>query len=119
MMNWALVEPLIARLPSAVVAGVKVNVARGSQTVIFMFQHRLPMETAVPKDLPAQEQPCFSYSTLMELGRLQLGLIHQELYVKCVRRLGPRKASPTAVSHRQPERLKAAEKGGVASDPGG
>ena len=70
---------------------------------------------AVPKDLPPKST-LFSYFDLWNWDGT-LGLIHQELYVKCREAMG-REASPTAAVI-DSQSVKGAEKRGRCIDPGG
>jgi transposase len=111
--EWALVEPLI---PPAKRGGRRreVNVREVLNGLLYVLSTGCQWR-AVPKDLPPKST-LFSYFDLWNWDGT-LGLIHQELYVKCREAMG-REASPTAAII-DSQSVKSAEKGGVASTRAG
>lgn len=107
--EWALVEPLI---PPAKRGGRRreVDVREVLNGLLYVLSTGCQWR-AVPKDLPPKST-LFSYFDLWNWDGT-LGLIHQELYVKCREAMG-REASPTAAVI-DSQSVKGAEKGGVAS----
>lgn len=111
--EWALVEPLI---PPAKRGGRRreVDVREVLNGLLYVLSTGCQWR-AVPKDLPPKST-LFSYFDLWNWDGT-LGLIHQELYVKCREAMG-REASPTAAII-DSQSVKSAEKGGVASTRAG
>jgi len=111
--EWALVEPLI---PPAKRGGRRreVNVREVLNGLLYVLSTGCQWR-AVPKDLPPKST-LFSYFDLWNWDGT-LGLIHQELYVKCREAMG-REASPTAAII-DSQSVKSAEKGGVVSTRAG
>jgi len=111
--EWALVEPLI---PPAKRGGRRreVNVREVLNGLLYVLSTGCQWR-AVPKDLPPKST-LFSYFDLWNWDGT-LGLIHQELYVKCREAMG-REASRTAAVI-DSQSVKGAEKGGVASTRAG
>ena len=111
--EWALVEPLI---PPAKRGGRRreVNVREVLNGLLYVLSTGCQWR-AVPKDLPPKST-LFSYFDLWNWDGT-LGLIHQELYVKCREAMG-REASPTAAVI-DSQSVKGAEKRGRCIDPGG
>lgn len=111
--EWVLVEPLI---PPAKRGGRKreVDVREVVNGLLYVLSTGCQWR-AVPKDLPPKST-LFSYFDLWNWDGT-LGLIHQELYVKCREAMG-REASPTAAII-DSQSVKGAEKGGVASTRAG
>jgi len=111
--EWALVEPLI---PPARRGGRRreVNVREVLNGLLYVLSTGCQWR-AVPKDLPPKST-LFSYFDLWNWDGT-LGLIHQELYVKCREAMG-REASPTAAII-DSQSVKSAEKGGVVSTRAG
>jgi len=111
--EWALVEPLI---PPAKRGGRRreVNVREVLNGLLYVLSTGCQWR-AVPKDLPPKST-LFSYFDLWNWDGT-LGLIHQELYVKCREPMG-REASPTAAII-DSQSVKSAEKGGVVSTRAG
>ena len=107
--EWALVEPLI---PPAKRGGRRreVDVREVLNGLLYVLSTGCQWRAA-PKDLPPKST-LFSYFDLWNWDGT-LGLIHQELYVKCREAMG-REASPTAAVI-DSQSVKGAEKGGVAS----
>lgn len=111
--EWALVEPLI---PPAKRGGRRreVDVREVLNGLLYVLSTGCQWR-AVPKDLPPKST-LFGYFDLWNWDGT-LGLIHQELYVKCREAMG-REASPTAAVI-DSQSVKGAEKGGVASTRAG
>jgi transposase len=111
--EWALVEPLI---PPSKRGGRRreVDVREVLNGLLYVLSTGCQWR-AVPKDLPPKST-LFSYFDLWNWDGT-LGLIHQELYVKCREAMG-REASPTAAVI-DSQSVKGAEKGGVASTRAG
>jgi len=111
--EWALVEPLI---PPAKRGGRRreVNVREVLNGLLYVLSTGCQWR-AVPKDL-LPKSTLFSYFDLWNWDGT-LGLIHQELYVKCREAMG-REASPTAAII-DSQSVKSAEKGGVVSTRAG
>jgi len=111
--EWALVEPLI---PPAKRGGRRreVNVREVLNGLLYVLSTGCQWR-AVPKDLQPKST-LFSYFDLWNWDGT-LGLIHQELYVKCREAMG-REASPTAAII-DSQSVKSAEKGGVVSTRAG
>ncbi len=111
--EWALVEPLI---PPAKRGGRRreVNVREVLNGLLYVLSTGCQWR-AVPKDLPPKST-LFSYFDLWNWDGT-LGLIHQELYVKCREAMG-REASPTAAII-DSQSVKSTEKGGVVSTRAG
>lgn len=111
--EWALVEPSI---PPAKRGGSRreVDVREVLNGLLYVLSTGCQWR-AVPKDLP-QKSTLFSHFDLWNWDGT-LGLIHQELYVKCREAMG-REASPTAAVIGS-QSVKGTEKGGVASTRAG
>lgn len=111
--EWALVEPLIP--PGKRGGGKRKVVLREVVNGLMYILSTGCQWRAVPKDLPPRST-LFDYFDLWNWDGT-LGLIHEELYVKCREAMG-REASPTAAII-DSQSVKSAEKGGPRSTRAG